>query len=315
MDDIRMNAGLLNSITGKKREIDRFRPFPSAVVRKLDEQFTLEWTYNSNAIEGNTLSLQETELVINRGLTVGGKSLAEHFEAINHNQAVMQLTDYIQKKQDISIDLILNIHKTIFKNIDETEAGKFRNHNVRIMGAVHLPPDAGKIPRLMDELIEWYYQHLNALSAPELAAAIHYKTVHIHPFMDGNGRTARILMNLVLMKNGFPPAVILNVDRKKYYRVLKEADMGKYDGFMDFIGKSVERSLIIYLNALEPADLKKNEKRGYITLKEATRYCDYSQEYLSFLARQGRLSAVKFNRNWMTTKEAVEEYVKTVNAV
>lgn len=280
-------------------------------MRKLDEQFKLEWTYNSNAIEGNTLSLQETELVINRGLTVGGKSLAEHFEAINHKQAVMQLTDYIQKKQDISIDLILNIHETIFKNIDETEAGKFRNHNVRIMGAVHLPPDAGKIPRLMDELIEWYYQHLNALSVPELAAAIHYKTVHIHPFMDGNGRTARILMNLVLMKNGFPPAVILNVDRKKYYRVLKEADMGKYDGFMDFIGKSVERSLIIYLNALAPADLKKNEKQGYITLKEATRYCDYSQEYLSFLARQGRLAAVKFHRNWMTTKEAVEEYVSS----
>jgi Fic family protein len=114
-------------------------------------------------------------------------------------------------------------------------------------------------------------------------------------------------MNLVLMQNGYPPAVILNIDRKKYYSVLKQADLDKPNEFINFIGRAIERSLIIYLNSVEPVS-DKIELQGYITLKEATKYCDYSLEYLSLLARKGRLPAVKFQRNWMTTREAIENY-------
>jgi Fic family protein len=305
-----MDPKLLQSIEGKKKELDRYRPFPSALVRKLEEEFSLEWTYNSNAIEGNTLSLQETALVVNRGITIGGKSFREHFEALNHFQAIHRIYAFCQKKAVFSEEIILELHAVILQNIDVDNAGTYRRRNVRIMGAYHLPPDARKIKRLMGDYIAMYYENEKKLSAAELAAQVHYRLVHIHPFVDGNGRTARLIMNLVLIRNGYPPAVIMNLDRKKYYRVLKAADMGNHEEFENFIGKSIERSLVIYLNTIVPPDRQKKERQGYLSLVEATRYSDYSQEYLSFLARTGKLPAIKFNRNWMTTQEAVKEYVR-----
>jgi Fic family protein len=301
------NPDLLKSIDGKKRELDSFRPFSTEILRKLEEQFIVEWTYNSNAIEGNTLTLKETELVINRGLTIGRKSLKEHFEAINHKEGIQYLYDFVKKKKELDEGTILALHKKILKNIDDTEAGHYRTSNVMITGAVHIPPSAVKIKRLMNEFFEWYYENKKKLSVAELAAWVHYKIVHIHPFIDGNGRTARLLMNLILLQNGYPPAVILNVDRQKYYRALKEADKEKYGNFMNFIGRSIERSLLIYLNALKSKNDKK-DKYGYISLREASKLCDYGIEYLSFLARTGKLQAVKIRRNWMTTREAILEY-------
>jgi len=271
----------------------------------------VEWTYNSNAIEGNTLTLKETELVINRGLTIGKKSLSEHFEAINHKEGIQYLYDFIKKKKELSEDTILALHKIILKNIDDTEAGHYRTSNVMITGAVHIPPSAVKIKKLMGEFFEWYYKSKKKLSVAELAAWVHYKIVHIHPFIDGNGRTARLLMNLILIQNGYPPAVILNVDRQKYYRALKDADKEKYNGFMNFMGRSIERSLLIYLNAFKSKGDKK-DKYGYISLQEASKLCNYGIEYLSFLARTGKLQAVKIRRNWMTTREAILEYAEKV---
>jgi len=302
-----LNPDLLKSIEGKKRELDSFRPFSAEIVRKLEEQFIVEWTYNSNAIEGNTLTLKETELVINRGLTIGRKSLKEHFEAINHKEGIQYLYDFVKKKKELDEDTILALHKRILKNIDDTQAGHYRTSNVMITGAIHIPPSAIKIKRLMNEFFEWYYENKKKLSVAELAAWTHYKIVHIHPFIDGNGRTARLLMNLILLQNGYPPAVILNIDRQKYYRTLKEADREKYGNFMNFIGRSIERSLLIYLNALKSKNDKK-DNYGYISLQEASKLCDYGIEYLSFLARTGKLQAVKIRRNWMTTREAILEY-------
>jgi Fic family protein len=303
-----IDAGLLKSIEGKKHELDAARPFPPEIVRKLDEQFTLEWTYNSNAIEGNTLSLQETDLVINRGLTIGNKTIKEHFEAINHKEGIQFLYDFVKKKKEPDEKIILKIHKIILRNISDMDAGHYRNANVMITGAVHLPPSAVKIPGLMMEFMEWYYKHKSKLSIVELAGWIHYKLVYIHPFIDGNGRTARLLMNLILMRHGYPPAVILSVDRKKYYRVLKEADREHYANYFNFIGRSIERSLLIYLNVLKSKN-DKDDRYGYISLREASKLCEYSIEYLSYLARTGRLKAVKLRRNWLTTREALMDYI------
>jgi len=280
----KMDKSLLASIEGKKREIDKLRPLPPSIVNKLKEQFLIEWTYNSNAIEGNTLTLRETELVLNRGLTIGNKSLKEHFEAINHKECIELIEKFVEKKEELSTQFIKQIHKIILKNIDDYQAGVYRKTNVRILGAVHIPPDATKIERLMNEFLDWYYSTKHQISVPELAAWVQYKFVWIHPFIDGNGRTARLLMNLVLLQNGYPPAVILNLDRQKYYRVLRQADMDKPKEFINFIGRSIERSLVIYLNSITPANRKK-EHQGYISLKEATKYCNYSLEYLSLLAR------------------------------
>jgi Fic family protein len=307
-----MDQNLILSIEGKKRELDIRRPFPPSLVQKLNEQFIIEWTYNSNAIEGNTLSLHETDLVINRGLTIGNKSLKEHFEAINHKECIELIQKFVEKKEELNVQFIKQLHKIILKNIDDYQAGKYRKTNVRILGAVHIPPDATKIERLMDEFLIWYYTNKYKISVPELAAWVQYKLVWIHPFIDGNGRTARLLMNLVLLQNGYPPAVILNLDRQKYYRVLRQADMDKPKDFLNFTGRSIERSLVIYLNSVTPANGKK-EHQGYISLKEATNYCTYSLEYLSLLARTGKLPAIKFERNWMTTREAIENYLTKVD--
>jgi Fic family protein len=291
--------------------LDTFRPFSPEIIRKLDEQFTLEWTYNSNAIEGNTLSLRETDLVINRGLTIGNKTLKEHFEAINHKEGIQFLYDFVKKKKELDEEVILGIHKIILKNISDIDAGHYRNANVMIIGAVHLPPSAIKIPKLMVEFLEWYYEHKSKLSVVELAGWVHYKMVYIHPFIDGNGRTARLLMNLILIQNGYPPAVILNIDRKKYYRALKEADREQYNNYFNFIGRSIERSLLIYLNALKSKN-DKGDRYGYISLKEASKICEYDIEYLSYLARTGRLKAIKLQRNWLTTREALMDYIESM---
>jgi Fic family protein len=240
-------------------------------------------------------------------LTIGNKSLKEHFEAINHKDGIKYLYDFVKKKKELDENTIFAVHKIILKNINDIDSGHYRTSNVMITGAIHIPPSAIKIQRLMNEFFEWYYSHKRKLPVPELAAWVHYKLVYIHPFIDGNERTARLLMNLILIQNGYPPAVILNVDRKKYYRVLKDADRDNYSGFMDFIGRSVERSLLIYLNAMKSKnDIE--DKYGYISLQEATELCDYGMEYLSFLARTGKLKAVKIRRNWMTTREALSDY-------
>jgi Fic family protein len=303
---------LLKSLLGKKRELDSFRPLPPGLVRKLEEQFTVEWTYNSNAIEGNTLSLHETDLVINRGLTIGNKTLKEHFEATNHKEGIQYLYDFVKKKKLLTEQIILEIHRIILKNINEPGAGHYRRENVMILGAVHLPPSAVKVPKLMGEFLEWFYAHKAKLSPVELAAWVHYRLVHIHPFIDGNGRTARLLMNLILLQQGYPPAVILNIDRKKYYRVLQEADREKYSNYFNFMGRSVERSLLIYLNAVKSRN-DTEDKYGYISLQEAAQLCPYGIEYLSYLARTGRLEALKIRRNWMTTREALLDYTQKIN--
>lgn len=301
-----MTEKLINSIEGKKRELDIHRPLSPTIVRKLEEEFSIAWTYNSNAIEGNTLSLQETEVVLNHGITIGGKTVNEHFEAINHKKGIDFIKYIVDKKKNLSEDIIKELHRIILTSIDDTEAGSYRVHNVRIVGARHIPPQATKINKLMKEFIEWYYENEYKLSIPQMASELHYRFVLIHPFIDGNGRVARLLMNLFLMRNGYPPAIILKVDRKRYYRVLNQANVGNQLPLDDFIGRSIERSLSLYLNSVTP---NLSDDKMFITLKEATKYCDYSREYLSLLSRKGKLASIKIGKDWMTTKEAIEEYI------
>jgi Fic family protein len=219
------------------------------------------------------------------------------------------LEEFVRKGTPVNEEIIQELHCIILKSIDEEEAGHWRRQRARILGAHHIPPSPEKIPKLMKECMNWVHKQRTKLDTVELSARLHHQLVFIHPFIDGNGRCARLLMNLVLMQRGFPPAVVLKVDRRKYYRTLQEADQGKMENYLSFLGRAVERSLIIYLDALTPVTSPTYTKQGYVSLKEAAKGTPYSHEYLSLLARKGILPAVKFRRNWMTTHDAVQEYI------
>lgn len=304
----------LPSITKKRLEekltkLNKLRPLPKSAVQKLREKFQIEMTYNSNAIEGNSLTLKETFLVINEGLTVKGKPLQDHLEAKDHYAALEYLYDLIDKdkKHTISELLIKNLHQIILQETDKDWAGKYRNANVIIGGAKHTPPDALQVSQRMQDLIKWLNSQKNKMHIVELSALLHHKLVHIHPFFDGNGRTARLTMNLFLMQAGYPLIVIMKTDRKKYYAVLDKADKNNYEPLIKFIAQSVERSLDIYLKTLTPST---QEQEKFLTLAEISKNTPFSAKYLNLLARQGKLEAHKDGRNWLTSEEAIERYLK-----
>jgi len=185
----------------KLKRLESFRPLPAPAVKKIKEQFEIEMTYNSNAIEGNSLTLKETFLVINEGITIKGKPLKDHLEVKNHKEALDYLYNLVakNKKNTFSENLIRSFNQIVIQNIEKEWAGKYRNSEVVITGSIYKPPQAIEVPRLMRDLINWFKNNKKKLNLIELAAIIHYKLVAIHPFFDGNGRTARLLMNIILM--------------------------------------------------------------------------------------------------------------------
>ncbi|MBI5299541.1 MAG: Fic family protein [Deltaproteobacteria bacterium] len=287
--------------------LNALRPLPRSAIEKLRDHFKIEMTYNSNAIEGNSLTLKETFLVINEGLTIKGKSLKDHLEAKDHHAALEYLYELVEykKRETISEHLIRTLHQLVTRETEEEWAGRYRESNVIIGGADHTPPDALDVPMLMRELMQWFQKNQKKFHVVELAALFHHRLVHIHPFLDGNGRTARLAMNVLLMKAGYPLVVILKNDRKKYYRVLSEADQGKPALLVQFIAQSVERALNIYLKVLTPTS-KKREK--FLPLSEIAKGSHHSQKYLNLLIRQGKLEAHKEGRIWLTSREALLRY-------
>tara|TARA_R110000868_G_scaffold108031_2_gene295160 strand:+ start:481 stop:1434 length:954 start_codon:yes stop_codon:yes gene_type:complete len=291
----------------KKQVLQTSRPLPNIALNKIKESLSIEWTYNSNSIEGNTLSLRETQMVLQEGITIKGKSLREHFETHNHDKAIDYLfsivnNDYVLRSIDI-----LSLHGLVLRSIEDDFAGRLRNGGVRISGANFVPPNANKVSDLLDELIDFINTNPLQLNDIELAAVFHHKLVWIHPFFDGNGRTVRLAMNLLLMRCGFPPAIILKNDRKKYYEALNQANGGNYQKLTLLMCQALERTLNIYLNALPGND------HEYIEISNLVQEpgMAYGQEYISLLARQGKIDAYKEGRNWLTTREAVENYIAT----
>lgn len=301
-----LNKALTTRLKAKKAQLDKLRPLPTSAVKKLQERFRLEMTYNSNAIEGNSLTLKETFLVINEGITVKGKPLKDHLEAKDHYAALEYLYDLAEgnKRHTVSERLIRSLHQIIVQETEKDEAGKYRTANVYIAGASHTPPDFFEVPRLMSNTIQWLSNN-QKINAVELSALFHHKLVHIHPFFDGNGRTARLAMNLQLMSNGYPLSIILKQDRKKYYNVLAKADAGQYGPLVNFIAQTVERSLDVYLKTIAP----QKTKEKVLTLSQLAKGTPYSAKYLNLLVRQGKLEAYKDGRNWFSSREALQRYV------
>lgn len=298
--DTLIKKPLLERIHAKKRLLDSKRPLSEDVLKKLREDLRLRHTYHSNAIEGNTLTLSETKLVIEEGITVGGKPLKDCLEASNTARAFELIEKLAKGKKKITHEIIQQIHEAVTKGILE-EAGKYRTKNVRITGAPKSPPDFSKIPKLMDELIKSIEK--DKLNPIDKSAYLHHKFVEIHPFVNGNGRAARLLTNLYLIQKGFPPIVLKVEDREKYYKALRSADKGELTSFVNFIAKAVNEALAQFLSVFGGED-------ELLPLKELANISPYSQEYLSLRARQGALDAVKIDGIWYSSKKALKEYQK-----
>jgi Fic family protein len=293
---------LIERIDNAKALIDKHRPLSKSIVNRLHEQMVVEWTFNSNAIEGNTLTLRETQLVLKEGLTVKNKSLQEYLETINHKSAIDFVEELSSKKTKITERNIREIHSLVLKDIDSEYAGKYRDLNVRITGSNHTPPDSLLVEEQMKSFVK---KKLNSKEHPIVEAAIaHFELVHIHPFVDGNGRAARLLMNLILIKNGYFPTIILKNDRMKYYDVLEKAHKGQINNFVFFMARSLERTIYLYLEAIPQI------KDNFITLKQASEISDYSQDYLNVMARRGTIPAFKIKRNWVISKTEFLKYLK-----
>lgn len=296
-------------LTDKLKVLNAVRPLPKMALEKIKESLMLEWTYNSNSIEGNTLTLRETQLVLQEGITIKGKSLREHFEAKNHEKAIDYLYTLVDENYVLNSKDVLSLHALVLRTIEDDFAGRLRNAGVRISGANFIPPNASKVSDMLEELIVYVNENPQQLHVVELAAVFHHKFVWIHPFFDGNGRAVRLAMNLLLMKFGYPPAIILKNDRKKYYEALNQANTGSYHKLMLLMCQACERTLNIYLSALPATDY---EYKSITDIVEEPSI-PYGQEYVSLLARQGKIDAHKEGRNWVTTKEAVLNYINSKN--
>lgn len=249
----------LHAVDAEKATLDAARPLPAHTIASLREKLMLEWTYHSNAIEGNTLTLRETKVVL-EGITVGGKTLCEHFEATNHRDAILYVEEIVAKQEPLSEWQIKNIHNLVLKGINNEEAGRYRHENVVIAGASTTPPDFLHLGEEMQQLIAWYESASN-MHPVERAAELHTRFVKIHPFVDGNGRTGRLLLNFELMKSGYPPAVIRKEDRVAYYDSLDEACVtGVYDDITRLVVEAVQQTLETYLELLQHAPKIKPER-------------------------------------------------------
>lgn len=241
---------MFDQINFKKQLLDAKRPLPEYTLRSLREKLFLEWTYNSNAIEGNTLTINETKVVL-EGITVGGKTMREHLEVINHQEAISYVEDIVRKEDLFSERQIKNLHHLVLKGIDDSNAGVYRDQQVFISGAQHTPPAPFKIQEQMDNLFKWYEGKAQSLHPIVRGSILHVIFVGIHPFIDGNGRTARLLLNLELMKSGYPPVIIRVENRLAYYNALDKAHTTEdYEDFIELVSKEVEASLDLYLSAV-----------------------------------------------------------------
>lgn len=238
-------AELFAEVDALKAEIDKRRPLTQGELQRLREEFLIEYTYNSNAIEGNTLTLQETALVL-EGVTIDKKPLKDHLEAVGHRDAFLYVQDLVKDKVPFSESIIKQIHTLVLMNRPE-DRGVYRRIPVRIMGAYHVPSDPILVPEQMENLIAEFAGN-KKLHPIERAALFHLKFESIHPFVDGNGRTGRLILNLMLMQAGYTPINVKYSDRKRYYEAFDSyyRDNDK-SSFIYLIGELLKEQLSIYL--------------------------------------------------------------------
>ncbi len=241
---------ILDEIDSLKAKLNQFRQFDSF---RIAQALELEYTFESNRIEGNTLTLRETDLVINEGLTISGKSMREHLEAINHVEAITYIKQLMERNFPLNERELLSVHNLILRGIIPEDAGRYRRVQVMIKGSSHMPPQPFIVAKEMEDYFIWYEENRSKMHPVILAAEMHERLVTIHPFIDGNGRTSRLIMNLILLQNGY---VIANIKgdyetRMNYYKTLETAQtLNKKEDFLVFIAHVEKECLERYINII-----------------------------------------------------------------
>lgn len=241
---------ILNEIDALKTKLNQFRQFDSF---RIAQALELEYTFESNRIEGNTLTLRETDLVINEGLTISGKSMREHLEAINHVEAITYIKQLMERNFPLNERELLSVHNLILRGIIPEDAGRYRRVQVMIKGSSHMPPQPYIVAKEMEDYFIWYEENKSKMHPVVLAAEMHERLVTIHPFIDGNGRTSRLIMNLILLQNGY---VIANIKgdyetRMNYYKTLETAQTSNNkEDFLLFIAQVEKECLERYINII-----------------------------------------------------------------
>ena len=250
-------AELLMQIDTLKQCLDSFRPFSTSEAKSLADAFDLEYTYESNRIEGNSLTLAETQVVLEKGITVNGKPLIHHLEAFSHRDALIFIKQLISTNQPFTPSVLLEINRIILKgSVHEAESGRFRQRRVTITGSQHIPPNYMVVPdkmaALYADLAQWLAEGVHPV---QIAADLHFQLVKIHPFIDGNGRSSRLVMSLWLMKHGYTIANLSGADkdRIKYYDALERASVhDDLEPFRMMVYERAKASLIWHIDGLTP---------------------------------------------------------------
>jgi len=245
----------LTQLDDLRSELLLHQPVDATQKQKMQEYFAVQYTYESNRIEGNTLTLGETRAVVMDGITIAGKSVTEHLEAINHLEAIALLEDLVAGKTAFTERVLLQIHGLILRGIDRSNAGVYRGVEVRITGSSHVPPQPYILGKLMEDYFLFYQKHHRTLHPVLLAAEMHERLVSIHPFIDGNGRTARLVMNLILLTNGYPTCILKGDPeaRLRYYRALEKVQLeGQPLSFYHLIIQALQEALQEHLALSRP---------------------------------------------------------------
>lgn len=249
---------LLSELDAKKQKLDSLRPLPQGALASLEEKLRVEEVHHSTAIEGNTLTLGETALVLEKGITVEGKPLKDHLEVVGYDEALAFVKSIVKDpaRHPLNEELVREAHRIMFKKMagigDEYDhgIGFYRRNQRFIAGSRHALPSAQKVPDLMEAFFKYLGDAAGAMHPVRFSAAWHFGFTHIHPFVDGNGRTARLIMNLLLMRAGYPIALIPLAKRARYIAALEQASVA-HDGkdFMALIVECIEDVFALYFEA------------------------------------------------------------------
>jgi fido (protein-threonine AMPylation protein) len=302
---LRMEKRLAERLARKKAQLDEHRPLRPGILTRLHEDLRVRLTYHSNAIEGNSLTLKETQIVVEEGMTIGGHSIREHLEATNHAGAYDLLCQLADQNTRITIETILELHTLMLHDLNPT-AGQFRRVPVYVRGSDLVTPHHSEVLGLMRQWVTWV-NNVDGGSTdynPVVRAAIaHHGFVMVHPFEDGNGRVSRLLLNMQLLRDGYAPAFLLREWKGRYLAALGAADKGEHTPIINLVGQAVEAGLDFYLAACTA-----RPDEHYQQLAILAKTTGHDPNYLGLLARQGKLEATKRGGRWYSTLAAIQTY-------